>query len=258
MSDQRFKLANKVNQRLIFSATVGEFTHKKIRGGGKGPVLLLKDLDLVDSKGKVIESDLADHVWVNANKNVFSIGKEIMPNDELMFSAVVKTYGITRNDVINKRDNIINQAKSKNQSLFSDYREDYLDWKDDWQNVLAENQTAKKRFQAGEIDRQTLKQIESDNINAYKQAQPDGVAVKSKKTQNQRIAQRKKKSVKLVDYQLEDLQNVKFLKERRLHHGWTRLKTSENDFQKIKFTKYLAARSFAYRDGVPFDVFDNK
>ncbi|AKP66641.1 hypothetical protein [Companilactobacillus ginsenosidimutans] len=258
MSNQRTNLAKKVGQRIWFSATVGEFTHKRTKGGGKGPVLLLKDIDETDKKGRVINPDVTDHVWVNANKSVFSLGKEILPNDVLLFTAVVRPYGIVRDDVINKRDAVIAEAKEKNQDMFSDYREDYLDWKDSWQDVLQENKDARQQMQQGVIDRKTYQQIEKNNIESYKKSQPNGVAVKENETKIVQSAQNQRKSMKLVDYELEDLQDVKFLKEKRLYHGWTRLKISKDDMNRIKFTKYLAARSFAYRDGVPFDAFDNK
>ncbi|MQS88592.1 hypothetical protein [Companilactobacillus mishanensis] len=257
MSDQRVNLASKVGQRLWFSGTVGEFTHKRTKGGGKGPVLLLKDIDEVDKKGRTINPDVTDHVWVNANKSVFGIGKEVMPDDILMFTAIVKPYGIVRDDVINKRDAVVEAAKESNANIFSNYREDYLDWKDSWQNVLEANNQAKQQMQQGVIDRKTFQQIEKNNIDAYKSAQPNGVAVKEKENFNKNKAQAKKKSLKLVDFELEDLQDVKFLKEKRLYHGWTRLKISKDDISRIKFTKFLAARSFAYRDGKSFDEFEN-
>lgn len=258
MSDQRVKLANKINQRLWFSATIGKFTHKKIRGGGKGPVLLLLDLNETDKKGHITDPDLADHVWVNADKNIFDLGSELFPDDEIMFSAVVKTYGIVRHDVLQKREEIVSAANSKNKEIFGNYREDYLDWKDTWQNVLQANAEAKRKLQKGEIDRRTYQEIERQNIQQYKASQPNGVAVKNSELSNSKQAQHDKKLNKLIDYQLEDLQNVRFIKQKRLRHGWTRLKITKKDQQKIKFTKYLAARSYAYSNNVSYDVFDNK
>lgn len=110
MADQRTKLAKYFNQRVWFSATFEKFTHKKIRAGGFSPVLLLVDLQLTDKKGKTVEPDIADHVWVAANKEVFKLGKELFDGDEIVFSAVVKTYGIKRNDVQTKE--LISRKKS--------------------------------------------------------------------------------------------------------------------------------------------------
>lgn len=258
MSDQRAHLGKFINQRIEFKATVGEFTHKKIRGGGKGPVLLLLDLEQVDKKGRTIQSNLADHVWVNANKSVFSLGKELFPGDEIGFSGLVKTYSIHRDDVLDRRKNIIDAAKNQNQRMFSDYREQYVDWKDNWQSVLEQNKSVKKQLHDGLIDRSTMQQMEQQNIEAYKNLEPNGVVVKKIETSNLAAAEKRKHAQKLVDYQIEDLADVKFLKQKRLHKGWVRKNIKVKDRQNIRFTKYLAARSFAYRDGVPYDVFDNK
>lgn len=258
MSNQRIKLSKKVGQRSLFAGTVKEFTHKKIRGGGKGPVLLLTDIEEVDKRGKAIETDLTDHVWINATGEVFALGQEMFPGDTIMFSAIVKPYSITRKDVLNKRQGVINQAREKNQRTFANYREDYLDWKDDWQNVVQANQAARQQMQQGKIDRATFQSIEQQNIQNYKDSQPNGVAVKNKEINAQAQAQRTARSYKLVDYEFDKINQVKFINQRRLHQGWQRLKFSKKDIKNIHFTKYLAARSFAYRDGVPFDVFDKK
>ena len=219
---------------------------------------MLKDIQEIDKKGHIVDPDIADHAWVNASKEVFKIGKEMLPGDEVMFSAIVTPYGITRRDVLDKRDNVVQAANQENKQIFNDYREEYLDWKDSWQNVLQANQAAKQQLQKGLIDRQAFQKIEQQNIETYKSAQPNGVQVKKDESNNLAAANKKRNSYKLVDYQLEDLQQVSFKKERRVVRGWQRLSISTDDVQKIKFTKYLAARSFAYRDGVPFDIFDNK
>lgn len=257
MADQRTKLAKYFNQRVWFSATFEKFTHKKIRAGGFSPVLLLVDLQLTDKKGKTVEPDIADHVWVAANKEVFKLGKELFDGDEIVFSAVVKTYGIKRNDVADKRANIAQKVDQTNHQIFQDYREDYLDWKDDWQQVASRNKELKQEFQQGKIDRKTMQQLEQENITQYKNSQPDGVAVKNRGEANQERADAQRKSLKFVDYQLEDLKDVRFLKQRRLHRGWVRKQISVKDQTNTKYTKYLAARSFAYHDGISFDQFEN-
>lgn len=258
MAIQRSKLANKLGQRLLFSATVGEFTHKRIKAGGKKPVYLLKDLSIVNKAGQIIESDLADHVWVEANEDFFKLEHELMPEDVIMFMATVGTYGIKQSDVIAQRDEIGQAAQKQKQQTFQNYREDYLDWKDEWQNVLQANQRAKKDFHKGLIDRRQLQTIESKNINTYRNDEPNGVRTKQQETDIIKQAKRQQHKHKLIDYQLLEISQIKFVKEKRLHQGWQRLKVSTKDFKNQKFLNYLAARSFAYRDQVPYDVFARK
>lgn len=257
MSDQRSALEKYMNQRVWFSATFERFSHKKIPAGGYSPVLLLLDVQVADQKGRIMDPDVADHVWVAASKEVFKLGKELFAGDQIVFSALVKTYSIKRRDVADKRINVEQQAQQKNHELFQDYRENYLDWKDDWQIVAQKNQELKQKFQQGKIDRKMMQQLERENIDHYKNSQPNGVAVKDKEQANLQWANSRRNSLKYIDYQLEDLRHVRFLKQRRLHRGWVRKQVTEKDQANRRFTKYLSARSFAYHNGVSYDEFQN-
>lgn len=258
MSDQRSQLGEFLGQRLWFKATVERFSHKKIPAGGFSPVLFLLDVQLSDKKGKSISAKVADHVWVFANKEVFKVGKELFEGDEISFSAVVDTYSIKRQDIVDKRNNVQQAVNLNNKQIFQDYRENYVDWKDDWQKVAQRNQAIKQQFQEGQIDRKTMQQLEQANIDQYKNRQPNGVAVKKEEEANKQQAKIDQQALKYIDYQLVDLRQVKFIKQRRLRKGWIRKQIMEKDQSNRKFTKYLAARSFAYKDGIAYDEFINK
>lgn len=115
MAKQRFKLGKfygKPPQQ--YRATFGYLTHKVNQQHKKIPVILLKNIYIIDKDKKHL---VADHMWVKLTKPWFKLG-ELLDGDCLIFKAKVEKYKISREDVLAKREAIWQEAVKTNNQIY--------------------------------------------------------------------------------------------------------------------------------------------
>lgn len=225
MSKQRFRLAEYYQEgSKFYHATFDHLTHKVNQQGKKIPTILLKNVylvnsqdkkialrkanDFVDEKGRHI---VADHLWVKLTKPWFDLPVELVKGDEIYFSAEVKPYKINRTDILRKREQIWSDAKKMSNKIYQRWAK-YTD------------SHKRKNFQ---LSLTKMKQKQREIMN------------KAKKEQ---------KNLKLVDYSLTRIKNIKvvaLVKTKdsfiRKHYCYTRYKQ-----QGYKYTAWVAYRSIEY------------
>lgn len=228
MANQRFRLGEVLNGApKYYHATFGELTHKTNSAGKKIPVVLLKDIylvnendqkirlaksnDFIDQKGRHI---VADHAWVKLTKPFFKDNLEILPGDEIIFKAAIKPYKIVRNDVVAKREKIWQEAQAKNNQIYQRWhREMQKHFNKDFNKSLRKMKKKQKQ-----------------------------VLTKAKEEQSQ---------IPLVDYTFNKISNLDIINMLPVKKGWHRgfwLWSKKRD-EGVKYTEYLAARSIKYANG---------
>lgn len=136
MANQRKRLGQFYGRKpLSYVATFDHISHKMNSQGGQAPVVLIKDIVLVDPFRRFIQPTgfhdfelckqpyvVADHTWVNFTKQWFTLEQEALPGDRVYFTAQVERYPINRDDVLKQRDKIWNNAKEANDQLYQQWR----------------------------------------------------------------------------------------------------------------------------------------
>ena len=222
MSNQRVILADYYGYKSQFyHATFDHLSHSKDDTAEKKPVVLLKNIYLVDANDKrksnirqdtyIDESGraiIADHCWVPLNKEWFKLPFELLQGDEI-FLADVDQYPITRSDLIQKRKEIWQQAKQLNNSLYSA-----------WQG-------SKHNYHGAHY------------ISMYEQ-------MRAHMQSNNDMARQQADNIPMVDYTLINLKSIRvaLYKDRKAK----RLRYNAKQFLKsgYRYTSFLAGRSFRY------------
>ena len=115
MAKQRFKLGKFYGKPpRQYLATFGQLTHKINRQRKKIPVILLKNIYVIDKDRKHL---VADHMWVKLTKPWFKLG-ELLDGDRVTFKAKVEKYKISRDDVLIKRELIWQEAVETNNQIY--------------------------------------------------------------------------------------------------------------------------------------------
>ena len=226
MSDkQRFRLGDYLNQvPQYYHATFGYIAHKVNQQHKKIPLILLKDIYLVDENDKKIRLSkkadfkdnkgnhiVADHLWVKLTKPWFELPDELLYGDEVYFRASVETYNIVRKDVLDQRQAIWDKAKKKSDQIYkrwAKYTEDHY----------------RKNF--------------SLSLNKMKE--------KQKKIMEQ--AKEDQAQLSLVDYGLNHIDKIKVVRSKRALYGVEREPYNYQQYKKqgYKYSSYLAAKSMNY------------
>lgn len=225
MSKQRFRLGNYLGRgSRYYHATFDHITHKVNAQHQKMPTILLKDIFLVDKNDKKIalrkENDfiddkgrhiVADHLWVKMTKPWFSLPQELVQGDEVFFKAEVTSYKISRDDVVSKREEAWQKAMQKNEQIYKR-----------WAKYTETHQ--RKNFQAS---LEKMKQKQKANLE------------QAKKEQSQ---------LKLVDYTLNHVQNIKVVKWGRVKKDFQRETYNYQQYKRqgYKYSAWLAYRSLNY------------
>lgn len=115
MAKQRFKLGKFYGKpSRQYRATFGYLTHKVNQQHKKIPVILLKNIYIIDKDKKYL---VADHMWVKLTKPWFKLG-ELLDGDRITFKAKVEKYKISRDDVLAKREAIWQEAVKTNNQIY--------------------------------------------------------------------------------------------------------------------------------------------
>lgn len=222
-SRQRFKLGELYHKGPhYYHATFDHITHKVNQQHKKIPVILLKDIYLVNENDKKIrlanKNDfkdkkgrhiIADHIWIKLTKPWLMLPKELIQGDEVIFQAEVEQYKIVRKDVNSKREQIYLDAKKKNDEI----------WKR-WSKYTDTHK--RKNFQ---LSLEKMKQKQRDNL-----AQ----------------AKRKQNDLKLVDYSLNKISKLKVVNYLNTAYSREQYNWQQYKRQGYKYSAWLAARSMAY------------
>lgn len=224
-SKQRFRLGELYQQGAnYYHATFNRLTHKINAQRKKIPVVLLTDIYLVDQSDRKIrlanKNDfmdrkgrhiVADHLWVKMTKPWFELPTELIKGDEIYFSAEVAEYKINRPDILKKRDQVWNEAQKKSDQIFQR-----------WSRYSDTHR--RKNFQL--------------SLDKMKQKQQD-LMKQAKETQ---------KKLKLVDYSLNKIKNIRIVNYTKPKLGFIRDQYSYSQYKRqgYKYTAWLAARSIEY------------
>lgn len=252
LNSQRVRLAKYLNSVQRFRGTFSEIRHDK----QNCPEMLLLDVYPIYSNGKKVPlrskpyltnkrgmQIACDHVWTKLNQNILRLSTELIYGDEIDFDATVTQYPITRNNTINKRDEIWQIGQKKREDVYRDYRQ----FRD---TVLeAQYQAGKEAIQkAYDAYKQHLITF-SEMQKAQKSIQRELKASQHKayrsmrQKQQRRIARAQQQiaDVKMVDYGLSNLQNVSYYKNSG--HMNLRGKYDANRLSDLRYTKFLAWHS---------------
>lgn len=225
MNKQRFRLAEYYQKEAkYYHATFDHLTHKVNQQGKKIPTILLTDVylvdkqdnkialrksnDFIDKKGRHV---VADHLWVKLTKPWFELSTELIKGDEIFFSAEVEQYKINREDVLLKRNQIWANAEKEAKQIYQRWSK-YTDTH------------KRKNFQL--------------SLNKMKQKQQN-IIEKAKKDQER---------LKLVDYTLNRIKNIKIAKLSKPKKGFERQKYCYDRYKRqgYKYSAWLAYRSINY------------
>lgn len=256
--NQRIRLAKYLNKRQRFRATFSEIRHDK----ENYPEILLLDIFPVYKNGHKVplrtkpvligkngEQIVADHVWTKLTPSFLQLPTEVLYGDIIDFDALVTSYPINRNDVLNKRDDIWAEGKKESDQVYQEYQQykssileaHYLAMQDAIQKAYDAYKNHLLTFQEMKREQKLLKR------DYHKLATKAFNSMKAK--QNRRIAkaQRKIDDLDLVDYGLSDITNInwyrknKQVNQERIYYDCNRL----ND---LAYTKFLAAHSMTIKD----------
>lgn len=235
MSNQRKLLKNHEGAKLHYRATFDSIQHK-----GKHhtqPVILLKNIVQMQD-GRPIDAHLAvDHMWVNLTSRILKeFDYEVFDGDWIEFDAVITSYPISRHDTIAKRQRIwdqrndaLNKLQVKIDKLYANNQDVYLDYQE----------------QMSTYDE--MKHLQSQNQIKIEE-------LRHLKDQIGTVAHEKIQSISLVDYSFKNISSVK-VQESETRDGWNRIRYNINRFnspefnERLKYTKFLAARTLVYRNG---------
>lgn len=222
MQKQRARLADYYQKPArYYLATFNYITHKK---SGRS-CILLTNLCFSDENGKKIpmrsKQDyiasngrhyIADHVWVNLTLPWSKVPCELLYGDLVLFKARVEQYKITRQDVLQKRTQIYNDAKRRCDAIFYDfsYEQDHNGY---------------------------------DPLFNYKLKQ-----VKKKQEQVMQQAKQAQAEIELVDYGLNYVSNVTLIKQAKTFYHVKRGVYNAKRFTDKRYTNYLAWHSMDYYD----------
>lgn len=270
---QRARLAPYLNVRQRFHATFDHVTHRIGSHKQQQAVILLRDIYPVNQDGRkirlvgddhVVESHgkrvAADHAWVELYVSFLKLGTELLNNDEIEFSAVVKPYDIVRDDVAQSRRDILKVAQDDSQAVFEAWLAENKAWHAGQADVKKKREAIYHwyRNNHGLVSFKEMR-AEQDRVSRdYEKTRPEGIeAVKRRQAKIMAAAHEKADAVKLVDYELTAIRDVKITKTRDVHYGWTRGQYDASRLKDRAYTRYLAARSMAYCDKVPFVTWSN-
>ena len=206
----------------FYHATFDHLTHHKDARGRSVPTVLLKNIYSVDSNDSRIfnsrqdtykdsngNSIIADHCWMDIDESWFKLPKELFKGDEIFFKAEVEQYNISRDDLVEKRNQIWQTTQQLNDSVFSA-------WK-----------SSKNNYHGAQY-RSALSQM------------------KAHIKQNNHIAHLQQERIPLVDYSLTHPTEIRIAK--LIDTTVPRAKYNLSNYQKfgIKYTQWLSKRSFAF------------
>lgn len=228
MTKQRFRLGEQYGKSpRYYHATFTYLTHKVNSQKKKIAVILLKDVYLVDSQDKKKRLDstndfidkkgrhiVADHLWVKLTKPWLKLSQELIAGDEIYFKANVKKYRINRSDVLEKREQIWQEAQRKNDLI-------YRRW--------------------------------SKYTDTHKRKNFDLSLAKMKAKQKTNIEQAKKdqQKLELVDYSLDHVSDIHVARLVKPKYHFQRTKYDYQQYRRQGYTysAWLAVRSIKYQQG---------
>lgn len=225
-SRQRFRLAEFYNSDpKYYHATFDHITHKINAQKKKIPVVLLKDIYLVDENDRKVKMAkandfrdkkgrhiIADHLWVKMTKPWFNLPTELLCGDQIFFQAGVEKYHIFRDDLQEKRNKIYRDAKAKNEQIYKR-----------WSRYTDTHK--RKNFQ---LSLEKLQAKERKNMNE---------------------AKRKQESIELVDYSLNKVKRIKVVEEIDPNFDYMREVYDYDQYKQrgYKYSAWLAARSMSFK-----------
>lgn len=260
MSNQRLRLAKYINKRQNYRAVFNEIRHDK----QNKPEVLLTDVYPVYKNGKKVplrskpelkdQNGLqiaADHVWVKLNCIFLRLPTELLYGDQIQFSAVVKTYPIVRQNVVQKRQKLWQNGLHKADEVYQKYSEYKNTIEQDAYNAMKEAQ--KKAYQAYRQHLLTFQEMKNAQSEAYR----DFKKLKQKAYQSMQAKQKRRiaraqkdiKQTDLVDYELTDLQDIQVISYNH-HFDQFRIQYDADRFGDLAYTKFLAAHSMASVQGI--------
>lgn len=278
----RIRLKKNLGQRKLYHATFELLGHKHTKHKAYQTVqdysYLLTDVYEIDQHGRKIRLptnriNLAskgkqlstDHTWVDFRAGLFMVrsagkkfvGNELLAGDEIEFSAVVEEYPIVRDDILKTRNTIWRKAHNTTEKMFLKWKSASDQYYDKIDNVNRQLDDLYDQYHCGQIDYDNFKQQKQELFADAQKIYPgslDQLQSKQKKIFEQ--AKKDISDIKLVDYKLVDLRNIRCVTQKPAHYGWTRLTYDRKRIRDIAYVRYLAARSLSYRDKIKYSDFE--
>lgn len=255
MSKQRLRLAKYLNKKQTYRATFGEICHDKknkphvvlldiypvYKNGHKVP-LRSKDA-LTNKHGQQIA---ADHLWTSLTKSFLDTPFELLYGDQIQFTATVKTYKITRDNVLDDRDKIWQNCMENNEKLYQQYvrqkNELYRLANKSKEQAFKDHTKRIISFKEMKERQEEIDKLRKSDVSKAKQSYDRKIKRRIKK------AQKQIKDEKLIDYTLTNIKNVEVIKPN--HHFGTsvRAKYDSSRLKDLDYTKFLAAHSMLAKD----------
>ena len=270
MSYQRTRLAKYLNTRQYFKATFSQIRHDKDKhpeilftniypvyaDGKKVPIRDKKEDGPVDKKGRPIA---ADHAWVKLGVNFLRLPTEAMPGDVIMFKARVDEYPINRENVLDARQDLWLKGKQEAQRVYLKYKNQTKKEMDAlWQVTQDKSQAVYEKYKQHLLTYDEMRAEQKALLSDFKKARRQAYySMQNKQKRRINKAQKKIKETKLVDYELTNLREIKFVK---LNHKFDKYRVSYNPdrIREYKYTKFLAAHSMAAANHTIKNWQDNK
>lgn len=210
MSDQRKALARFKGKRARFKGRYQEY-----RRDGDHLELLLTWVYPIDNRGHKIplRKDYvvapngarcaADHVWIDAFESP-SMARQFTKGEEVEFTAVVNTYPIVRQDVLDKRDTVYDNYKAEEALMFKVYcqaqDELYDNYREESDRLYASRLAGTISFDEMKAGQEAAKKYFNDAKNRLKRS------FKGKRQRRFDKAKRRQNDLELIDYELINCQ----------------------------------------------------
>lgn len=256
MSKQRTRLAKYLGKKQAYRATFNEIRHNE----QNQPEVLLTDIYPVYADGKKIplrshdsltdkhgQQIASDHLWTELNSAFLAVPFELLHGDQIQFTAIVTSYNIVRQDVLEKRNKLWEKGIAAKQNVYKHYQEQV--------NALYKtaNLAKDKAFESYKKHLLSFKEMKKAQENADKIRKT--ACRKAKRSCQHKMDRRLKKAqrdiakVEMIDYTLSKVQDVQIVKANQHFNLNVRCKYDSSRLNDLNYTKFLSAHSmFASQD----------
>lgn len=250
MSKQRTRLAKYLGKRQAYRATFNEIRHDE----QNQPEVLLTDVYPVYADGKKVplrsrdsltnklgQQIACDHLWTALNSAFLAVPFELLNGDQIQFSAVVTSYNIVRQDVIDKRNKLWQKGLAAKNKIYENYQKQ-VNALYKTANLAKEKafDNYKKHLLTFKEMKQVQKEADKNRKTACRKAKQ---SCRHKMDRRVKKAQREIAKVEMIDYTLSDVQDVQIVKANRHFNLDVRCKYDSNRLNDLNYTRYLSAHS---------------
>lgn len=256
MSKQRLRLAKYLGKRQFYRATFSEIRHDD----HDQPQVLLMDVYPVYANGRKIplrsrytltdkhgQQIAATHLWTRLNTNFLQVPIELLYGDIIQFSAIVETYPIVRDNVVQSRKQLWQQHNIMQQKIYQNYQDQAAAL---GKVCLLAKKKAYKSYKEHLLTFTEMKTAQEKAGLEFDKAKKKAYQVCQRKANRYtKKVQRQIANIKMLDYTLTDVDDVVIVKTNRHFNTDLRCQYNKTRLNDIRYTKFLAAHSMFARQG---------